>query len=93
MSRRMGQPLLGVLLVAFAASAQAADASAGKALTEAKCAECHEPADWQGESADSIQAMIKDVVGGKTKHKVTLKLSEAEIADIAAFWSGGAAPK
>jgi cytochrome c553 len=93
MSRRMGQYSLGVLLVAYAACSQGADASAGKALTEAKCAECHEPADWQGESADAIQARIKDVVGGKTKHKITLKLSDTEIADIAAFWSAAAGSK
>jgi cytochrome c553 len=93
MSHVIGPCSLGLLLVAYAAGSLGADAAAGKALTEKTCAECHEPADWQGESADSLQAMIKDVVAGTTKHKVTLKLSDAEIADIAAYWSAAAASK
>jgi cytochrome c553 len=88
MSHRVGSYSLAFLLVAYATSSHGADAAAGKALTEEKCAECHEAADWKGESSDALKTMINDVVAGKTKHKVTLKLSEAEIADIAAFWSG-----
>jgi cytochrome c553 len=91
MSHLIGPRTLGLLLVAYAAGSHGADASAGKTLTQTKCPECHEPADWQGESADSLEAMIKDVVAGKTKHQITLKLSDAEIADIAAYWSTAAA--
>ncbi|MET0984148.1 MAG: hypothetical protein ABW034_01950 [Steroidobacteraceae bacterium] len=91
MSHRIGSYSLGLLLVAYAACSHGADAAAGKALHDGTCAKCHEPADWEGETADSLKTKISDVVAGKTKHKIPLKLSEAEIADIAAYWSSAAA--
>jgi cytochrome c553 len=83
-----------VLLVATAASllafgtAQAGDAAAGKAKADA-CADCHEAADFAGEDAAKLTQMIKDVVAGKTKHKAKVTLSDADAADIAAFWAAG----
>ena len=48
---------------------------------------CHEKADWAGKDAARLEAQIKDVVSGKTKHKKEIKLTDAEIADVAAYWS------
>ena len=33
--------------------------------------------------------MIKDVVAGKTKHKAKVTISDADAADIAAYWAAG----
>ena len=66
-----------------------ADAAAGKAKFEAVCAECHEAGDFAGEDAAALGATLKKIVAGQQKHKTALKLSDAEIADLAAFMSAG----
>jgi mono/diheme cytochrome c family protein len=71
----------------LAPSAWAADAVAGKTVAQAKCAACHEPADWKGETDASLQSLMRDVVSGKIKHnKARIELSDADIANIAAYW-------
>ena len=57
---------------------QAADVAAGKAAAQAKCVQCHEADDWEGESAASLEAIIRDIVAGKVKHKNKLELSPSE---------------
>jgi cytochrome c553 len=69
-------------------TAQAGDAAAGKAKAEA-CADCHDPADFAGEDAAALTQAIKDVAGGKTKHKSKIDVSDADAADIAAYWAKG----
>lgn len=64
----------------------AADVQAGKAASQAKCIACHEADDWEGESAASLESLIRDIVAGKVKHKQPLQLTPAEVADIAAYW-------
>jgi mono/diheme cytochrome c family protein len=76
-------------LMAWTAGVQAADVEAGKAKVEEICADCHDPADWEGEDAATLQSMIKDVVSGTVKHKKKLDLTDAEIANIAAYWASG----
>ena len=66
-----------------------ADAAAGKAKFEATCAECHEAGDFAGEDAAALTATLKKGVAGQQKHKTALKLSDAEIADLAAYMSAG----
>ncbi len=66
-----------------------ADAAAGKATFTQVCAECHEVADFEGEDAAEVQATIKKIVGGTMKHKKALKLTDAQIADVAAYMTGG----
>jgi mono/diheme cytochrome c family protein len=73
-------------LLSSAAPTWAADAGAGKTAAQAKCIQCHEADDWEGEDADSLESLINDIVAGKVKHKSKLNLSAAEIADIAAYW-------
>ncbi len=67
--------------------ALAADIAAGKAEVDKVCGACHESADWKGKSAAQLEAQIKAVVAGKTRHPKKLDLSEAQIADVAAYWS------
>lgn len=69
--------------------AQAADVSAGRSAAQAKCAQCHEADDWEGEDAASLASLIRDIVAGKVKHKGKLELSAAEVDNIAAYWGQG----
>lgn len=84
------QMYAGTVLVALGllplSASLAADAQAGKAASQAKCIACHEADDWEGESAASLESLIRDIVAGKVKHKQPLQLTPAEIADIAAWW-------
>lgn len=73
----------------LASTAQAADVGAGRTAANAKCVECHEADDWEGESAASLESLIRDIVAGKVKHKRKLELTPAEIANIAAYWGAG----
>ena len=66
-----------------------ADAAAGKAKFAAACAECHEVADFDGESAAALTDSIKKIVAGTQKHKEKLKLTDAEVADLAAYMAAG----
>jgi mono/diheme cytochrome c family protein len=66
-----------------------ADAAAGKATFTQVCSECHEVADFEGEDAAELQATIKKIVGGGMKHKKALKLTDAQIADVAAYMAAG----
>lgn len=77
----------GLLLLAIGAQVGAADAQAGKAVADARCIQCHEADDWSGEDAAGLESLIADIVAGKLKHKQTLALSPAEIANIAAYWA------
>ena len=75
-------------LVGFSGVASA-DAAAGKAKFAADCAECHEVADFEGEDAAALSAAMKKIVAGQQKHKNKLTLSDAEIADLAAYIAAG----
>ena len=66
-----------------------ADAAAGKAKFTAACAECHEVADFEGESAAALTDAMKKIVAGTQKHKEALKLTDAEIASLAAYMAAG----
>jgi mono/diheme cytochrome c family protein len=79
--------LFCVLSFGLCGGAVAADAAAGKAKVDAVCSKCHEKEDWSEEDAASLQGKIKGVVDGKVKHKEKLNLTDAEIADIAAYWT------
>jgi mono/diheme cytochrome c family protein len=78
-----------MLVSVWVANANAADIAAGRAAAQAKCVECHEADDWEGESAASLESIVRDIVAGKVKHKRKLELTPAEIANIAAYWGAG----
>lgn len=77
-----------VCLGLFAASpSMAADTGTGKTIAQARCASCHEPADWEGETQNSLESLIKDVVAGRVKHsKTKVELNDQEVANVAAYW-------
>ncbi len=84
--------LTGVLLTVIATTSVswAADNNPGKTVAQSKCVSCHQPADWQGETERGLSALIRDVASGKVKHsKFQVQLSEAEIADLTAYWLSG----
>jgi len=73
--------------MAVSGSAMAGDAAAGAKKAE-DCLECHEPAeDFAGQSADELIASMKSIVSGQMKHKKKVALSDADIADIAAYFA------
>jgi mono/diheme cytochrome c family protein len=74
-------------LITLSGSVIAADFNAGKATATTQCAQCHEADDWKGETAASLESLIKDIVAGKVKHKKALQLSESDAANIALYWS------
>jgi len=76
-----------VLSAAICGTAIAGDAAAGKAKFEEVCSACHEKADQAGKDASALEAKIKDVASGKAKHKKKLTLTDAEAADLAAYWT------
>jgi cytochrome c553 len=83
-----GMLLVTIALIAgWSATSQAADTS-GKAAAQ-KCVQCHEADDWEGESAASLESLIRDIAAGKVKHKVRIELSEQEVTAIAAYWGRG----
>ncbi len=78
-----------VTLLIAAPPALAADISAGRASAQAKCVQCHEAGDWEGESAASLASIMRDIIAGKVKHRTPLELTPAEIENIAAYWAAG----
>ena len=79
--------LVGAGLLFVSAGIVAADADAGRATANARCIQCHEADDWDGEDAASLESLIRDIVAGKVKHRQKIELSAAEIANIAAYWA------
>ena len=69
------------------AAARAADAAAGGKIVEQVCSSCHDPASWKGKSAAQIDALIHQVVAGKVMHPRKLTLTDAQMADVAAYWA------
>jgi mono/diheme cytochrome c family protein len=83
-----GLPAAAAIVALSSLTAPAmADVQAGKAAAQAKCIQCHEADDWEGESAAALESLIRDIVAGKVKHKGALQLTPAEITGIAAYWS------
>ena len=66
-----------------------ADAASGKAQFEAQCTECHEAADFEGSSAKELGETLTHMAAGHVKHKKPIKLSAAQIADVAAYLAAG----
>jgi mono/diheme cytochrome c family protein len=82
--------LAAIPLLCWGMTATAGDAEAGKTAFEANCADCHYPDDFAGESAGDIMAMIKAVKSGEVEHKgkdETAAVSDADLANIAAYWA------
>jgi mono/diheme cytochrome c family protein len=67
------------------AGAAAASDGAGQALFEKRCADCHEPADFSGQSAPELEATLAGIAAGKVKHKGKLDVTPAE-SKLVAQW-------
>jgi mono/diheme cytochrome c family protein len=82
-----------IVMVAVASACAAAWSLAahadGKAKFASDCAECHEAGDFEGEDAAALADTIKKISAGQMKHKAKLTLTDAEIADLAAYMSKG----
>jgi mono/diheme cytochrome c family protein len=70
-----------------AMAAHAGDAQAGKVVADKTCASCHQAADWKDVSEAELQEMIRNVASGKVKHMQKPTLTDAQIADVAAYWA------
>jgi mono/diheme cytochrome c family protein len=73
-------------------AAGAGDAQAGKAFVGQNCGSCHDGmmSMWQGKSAADIEGLMHQVVAGKVPHPKKLELTDAQMADIAAYWASAA---
>ena len=81
--------MLATGALAFSGAALAGDAAAGAKKADA-CLDCHEPAaDFAGQKADAIAASIKTALAANSQHKPKLTLTDADVADIAAFFATG----
>jgi len=98
--KRLMMTMMVAAGVALAGPALAGDAAAGKALADESCADCHGEdgagdADYPalaGLSVDKFTAAMKEYQSGaRTKSpkmtKEAKKLSDAQIADLAAFYA------
>ena len=74
-------------VLAAAETASAADAAAGGKIVAQVCSACHDPTSWKGKSAAQIDARIHKVVAGKVMHPIKLTLTDAQMANVAAYWA------
>lgn len=76
-----------VVALGVSVAANAADIAAGGAIVKQVCSACHDPSMWKGKSAAEIDALIHKVVAGKVMHPKKLTLTDAQMADVAAYWA------
>ena len=76
----------GVLVAVWPAGA---DVAAGKAKFNAVCAECHDSADFEGEDLNGLRDTLRRISQGEITHKKSVRLSDQEIADLAAYMASG----
>lgn len=84
--------LLAAGAVSLTHAAGAGDAQAGKTLVGQNCGSCHDGmmSMWQGKSPSDIDGLIHQVVAGKVPHPKKLQLTDAQMADVAAYWASAA---
>ena len=81
--------LTGVAALAGYGGQAFADAEAGKATFTSSCSECHDVGDFEGEDPAEIAATLKQIASGQMKHKTPFKLTDEQIADVAAYLVSG----
>lgn len=73
--------------LAAALSAHAADSAAGQKIFAGTCAACHQLKSYAGKSDADLEMQVKGIVTGTIKHPKKLTLSDAEVANVAAYIS------
>ena len=58
---RMELRISWIAALAICFPAFGADVGAGRAAAQAKCVQCHEADDWEGESAASLESLMRDI--------------------------------
>jgi cytochrome c553 len=89
MAMKMNRMLIVTVASLGAAGWGMAAHADAKAKFAADCAECHEAGDFEGEDAAALADALKKMAGGQMKHKTAIKLSDAEITEIAAYMAKG----
>ena len=84
---------IAVASLVVADAALGAETAAGKGVAETKCGSCHDATDWDGETAASLETLIRDVVKGAVSHKQKITLSDDEVKEIAAYWAASSSKK
>jgi mono/diheme cytochrome c family protein len=74
---------------AFAAcvSTYAADSDAGQKTFQGTCAACHKLKSYAGKSDAELETRIHGIIAGTTKHPKKLTLTDADVANVAAYIS------
>lgn len=65
----------------------AADSEAGQKTFEGTCAACHKLKSYAGKSDAELETNIHGIIAGTTKHPKKLTLSDADVANVAAYIS------
>jgi cytochrome c553 len=85
--RRSILTIFAAATLAATSMTNAADVAAGKSKAK-MCSKCHEPAgDWKGRTEAELATKIAGVASGSATHPKKLTLTEADIANIAAYWA------
>ncbi|MGI9264848.1 MAG: c-type cytochrome [Gammaproteobacteria bacterium] len=81
--------LASMALMSWCSLATAGDAAAGKAVFDAKCAECHYADDFSGESESDIAGFMAEARSGAIDHEseTVKEISDADAANIVTFWA------
>ena len=75
-------------LSAIALPVHAADSAAGQKIYSGTCAACHQLKSYAGKSDADLETQVKGIVAGTIKHPKKLTLSDADVANVAAYISG-----
>ncbi len=86
-SMRVIKGTAGVACLLLSCHAHPAEIAEGKKDFEAHCASCHHAVDppFAGRSATQIEIAVESIKSGKTAHKVPIRLTEDELADLANY--------
>jgi mono/diheme cytochrome c family protein len=67
--------------------AYSADSAAGQKIFSGTFAACHQLKSYAGKSDSDLETQVKGIVAGTIKHPKKLTLSDADIANVAAYIS------
>lgn len=77
--------LCSMAILAVSYSTHAADSAAGQKTFQTTCAGCHQFKSYGTKSSTELETDIKGIVAGTVKHPKKLTLSDADVANVAAY--------